>query len=453
MTTVCFGAIEAPNFLRRLQALDVRHLAVNASRLRKRNWRLIDHLADFDLLVAFCDLQGDLDVFTRWVEANRDERMLEVFPPGAELPDHPRAVPTWDGHDTGLLLRLCKRYDRLAVGRDVLRDEDKTRRLVSIARKQATRLIGFTGSPVEADEARLDIVVNTAWVNTMRYGVTHVWDGRVLHNYEKAEKEAARTRHRADIERLGIFWEGVRDDEDEAVVALSVASWNAWAEARSRPVATMEPESGSGEVLPFTPRAIATEPAEIPVEPRPRERTMLPVAAMGSMALPAVEDGHPSTLPVLRSNRENVRQCDTCALAGRCPKYEEHAACAFDAPVAFENVSQILGVAQFGLEVHVQRLMFALFAEQIEGQVLDPRVSAEIDRLYTILGKLKDLSDNSDELTIRMKTKAGAGRVAALFGSEAATRAAKLPGGGLDAQGSDRLLGEIFDVMGEPSDT
>ena len=445
---IAFGAVESPGFLRRLQALDVQELAINISRLRRKSWRPIDVVPDATLLVASIDLTAAPADLDRWLaQAEGDERVLPVYPPGAEF-DHPRGVPTWDGEQVPHLIKLCRRYDRVAVGRDVLKDEAHTARLVSVARKHDTALVGFTGSPVEAEEAHLDILVNTVWVNSFRYGVTHVWDGRKLHNYPSDDKVACRLRHRADIERLGVLWEGVRDDEEEAVVALSIASWRAWAEAQDRSVATTHPHHPSAQVVLLPGAAIATEP----VEPRQRETVPLPVVGTRFLASPGVEDAGEATYPVLRSNPTNVRQCDTCALAGRCPKYEEHASCAFEAPVSFENVSQVLGVAQFGLELHVQRLMFAMFAEQVEGEVLNPRVSAEIDRLYAILGKLKDLSDNSDELTIRMKTKAGAGRVAALFGSEAATRAAKLPGGGLDPGGSDRLLGEIFDAMGEPQD-
>jgi len=74
------------------------------------------------------------------------------------------------------------------------------------------------------------------------------------------------------------------------------------------------------------------------------------------------------------------------------------------------------------IEMQVERTMFASFAEQLEGQGVDPTLSREFDRVFTMVEKLKDISDTRDLLSLKVKAREGSGVLERILGAPAAEK-------------------------------
>jgi hypothetical protein len=70
-----------------------------------------------------------------------------------------------------------------------------------------------------------------------------------------------------------------------------------------------------------------------------------------------------------------------------------------------------------------QRVLFARFAEELDGQGADPTVSAELERFFRLLKDMKDISDTRDVMKLQLEARAGAGVLSRLFGNEVGVRA------------------------------
>jgi hypothetical protein len=80
------------------------------------------------------------------------------------------------------------------------------------------------------------------------------------------------------------------------------------------------------------------------------------------------------------------------------------------------------------VEVQTQRVLFSRFGEEITGAP-DPDVGREMDRLFGMVEKWKEIEDNRDTLELNMKMKGGganAGMLSRLFGSRVGENAMAL---------------------------
>jgi hypothetical protein len=81
----------------------------------------------------------------------------------------------------------------------------------------------------------------------------------------------------------------------------------------------------------------------------------------------------------------------------------------------------------------------------MEGQGIDPALSAEMDRLFNLVDKFKNISDNRDVVRLNVEARGSAGVLSRLFGSKAGETARMLPDGGLDSIETDALYAEVID--------
>jgi hypothetical protein len=92
------------------------------------------------------------------------------------------------------------------------------------------------------------------------------------------------------------------------------------------------------------------------------------------------------------------------------------------------------------------RVMFARFAEELEGQGLDPALSQEMDRVFNLVSKFKDINDTREMVRLEVETRGGAGVLSRIFGSKAGETARQLPNGGMSPDATNALYAEIIDV-------
>ena len=310
-------------------------------------------------------------------------------------------------------------------------------------------LIAVTGSSRGVE--RLDALVSSAWIASQRFGETQVWGGTKLHRYAGSRKAEARPKHRADIERLGIDYKLIEADDPEETARLAVVSWMAWEERHTSPetenvVALSSTEAysdsdGTGS------RHVAL--ASAPVAARhDRAQILLPVIGLEDHEERSVNgEGVESvtTTQSLVGVGQLMRACNSCHIASKCVGYQQGASCAFKIPVVIKSKAQLQGLMQTVIEIQGQRVLFARYAEEVEGQGLDGTLSSEIDRLFKSLSMMKDINDTRDVLRMQIEAKANGGMLSRLFGSDVGQKAQALE----MPVTSDQVL-DVFERPDEP---
>jgi hypothetical protein len=119
--------------------------------------------------------------------------------------------------------------------------------------------------------------------------------------------------------------------------------------------------------------------------------------------------------------------------------------CAFSLPLEIKSKDQLQAAMKALLEMQVGRVMFARFAEELEGQGLDSNLSVEIDRVFNLVEKMARISDNREMLRIEVETRGSSGVLSRLFGAKAGETNRMLPNGGLSEDATDALYADVID--------
>lgn len=303
-----------------------------------------------------------------------------------------------------------------------------------------------------------------------------MWNGHKLYRYPAQKKESARRKHRADIVRLGVDYDAVAEDDVKEVAKLAVRSWLAWekhtfdhgSSAAYHPGEGVDDEdefdTETGEVVATSPetvndanqvsgsRAIATTEVEMRHD---SERELLPVFGVQSVVSTeshtTAEGDETYEIEQVKENvvnysKRSLRQCDSCYLAPRCPRFKEHSDCAYDLPLEVRTKGQLRALLTAMVEMQASRVMFAKFAEDLEGQGMDPGLSAEMDRLFRLVKDFKDIQDTRDVFRMEVEAKAGSGVLSRIFGASAAEKVTELERP-MDTPAIDRVIldAEVLD--------
>jgi hypothetical protein len=159
-----------------------------------------------------------------------------------------------------------------------------------------------------------------------------------------------------------------------------------------------------------------------------------------------------SYIPTVAEGSQRV--CDTCYVNATCPKFVAGHRCAFGVPVRMRSRDDLLAVAGMMVEIQTDRVLFARFAENLEGGFANPKVSAEIDRFWKNMEALRTISDNSEFMKVTIEARGKVGAISRLFGKGAGQRMAELPEGGFSEAETDAVLSGIMDAefIGEDDD-
>lgn len=379
-------------------------------------------------------------------------------------------IPIWnDGDDLERLAFLCQRYGRAAISDKAVNSKTNSR-IRSLASRWDAKLVGITSKTDLIEEMMWDSVLVNSWTSAIRYGETQVFDGHGLRRYPSQNKESSRKKHRSDIVRLGVDIDDVLNDDAQTLGLLAVKSWLAW-EAKN---VAYDPSYDSDEVEQFVDNgdevvgsslkqvskgsedirgsSIAISPLEKRHE---SERMLLPVMGIEQVASfgpqgESDEDGidiDPQQVPVVRYQDSSVRQCNSCYLASRCPAFKENTDCAYKMPVEIRTKDQLQGTLRAMLEMQTSRVLFARFAEELEGQGIDTQLSAEMERLFKMVERFKDISDTREFVRMEIETRSGSGVLSRLFGAKAGEVNRELPTGShIYQQDMDAFTSSIIDA-------
>jgi hypothetical protein len=407
-----------------------------------------------EVYVYTSDGDEDVNKFDEFIRTHADDITMVVGRPdynGDWLGE--KYVPLWnDEHDVERLAYLCQKYGRAAIS-DRAINAKTLPRIRQLQQRWNAALLGITSKVDTIESVEFDTVIVSSWTSVVRYGETQIWDGHGLRRYPAQKKETARRSHRNDIVRMGIDYDAVQADDVSEVARLAVKSWLAW-EAHTFNAGAYHPSGEDDEAEFSTPDmgGIATTPplnatSTFPVSSLPTlaidppmtrhesERKLLPVMGIervvekGTFTTPdgeEVEETQGHEVSILRHNTSGIRSCDSCYLAPRCPSFQEHSECAYKIPVEIRTKQQLQAVLTAMLEMQTSRVLFARFAEELEGQGMDPNLSQEMDRLFKLVQQFKDIEDSRDLVRIEMEAKGSAGVLSRIFGEKASAKANEL---------------------------
>lgn len=470
---VFFGGAEKSSHRRILERAGVTRFGVNLTHfpIPKTKELVLSEVFTGETIIYTSEGDEDIHRFDDFIRQHEHNITAVIGRPdydGAWLGN--KYIPVWsDDKDLERLAILCQRYGRVAISDKAITGKTIPR-IRSLAQRWGVQLYGLTSKPDSIEALPWDTVIVGSWTSALRYGETQVWDGHALRRYPAQQKDSSRKKHRADIQRLGLNPDLVLADDTTEVGMLAIRSWQAWESRvydpqKQTPREALMTDSTPHEIAitPLTPTGEVgvsggTSIAMTPPEKRHEsERLLLPVMGVESITTigqkTQSEQGEsyevdPEEVPVIRYTNSLLRQCDNCYLASKCPAYKEHTECGFSLPVEIRTKDQLQSALRALLEMQVSRVMFARFAEEMEGQGLDTGLSAEIDRMFSLVNKFKDISDTRDVIRMEVEARGSAGVLSRLFGQKAGETARELSTP-LPTQALDEMAMEIIDYEGD----
>ena len=398
MTTLWFAGAENSSHHGLFEVCDVDRVAFNVGSW-KRNYQnvwnneLPVHDENFDW-VAWTDSSSNDDDLLEAIEAMGCYPGLVVATPDSSWSEHQQFFPLWDGEGA-----LEPSLNGVWVTDNVFADKALLRRV--FAAKTRDQLLGaVTGSSRHLE--RFDHIISNAWWQTNARGETQIWDGVKFWRFNSTNKTENRSQYSEAIERLGVNSQLVIEDDAVAVAMLALKSWQAY-EAEHLDVMPLnhlpEPLSEADDDDEEEPPSPTLRSSALAISDDER-RHVLPVI---SAYVEVTEDPSGDVLEekvMVKSRAQSLRQCDNCFLSMVCPAYEAQHECAYEIPVELTSKDQVGKTLQAVNEIQLQRLFFAVGAEQMQGQELQPEVGREMDRAVKLLQMTKEIMDDREHLKI-----------------------------------------------------
>ncbi|MFC4506998.1 MULTISPECIES: hypothetical protein [Streptomyces] len=375
----------------------------------------------------------NLDRLTYYVEFDAHQLGDEWIAEQRERLDKDKAIVVWrpeTGRDT--LEQLCRDWPHVGVTQAGIDRQDIAHLLPHLAKTTDTRLFGLGMTKTAALEHGLWYgATSTSWISPSQFGDTIVWAGKELHRYPRRYKDMSRARHKHAIADAGFDAEAVINDDPTEVLRLSVWSWRQLTDHINGTGVTAPGKALAGENADSPPEAVdrlhegVRHTGVTPATVEHREKVPFPGLAV---VRDAAEDGTPGRA-VLRTVDTGVRNCDRCYLSSSCPAAKPGSTCAFSLPVEIRTKDQRADVDAALLEMQAGRVFGLRFAEELEGGIVNPVLSEEMDRLGKMLKRVEDKEENSFSVKITATRKGAAetGLISRLFGRDEGEQARSLP--------------------------
>jgi hypothetical protein len=432
-----FAGAESPSHLKTLRDEGITRVAVNITALSRRTQNLEDWASQERLAGLEWILYADSPL-TAWDSALTvlSGAMAEEVPPEAVVGPISWGentwlgdsdiffAPTWDGTDNAQLRHCVDTYGAVFLPDPVVENQNALR--TAQAAVSGAQVIGALTGRSRGLEG-FTVVISSAWWAVQKHGETQVWDQGKLHRYNSKDKLVKRQQHREGIAALGCDPEAVLADDPAACARLAIRSWQAL-EANAKRKISVVPIAGRSEVAnpDFTTNLSDGSTLRRVDSDRVEGRhATLPVIGLETLEMTSKDmdgDDRVSVVETLTVTTESLRRCDTCSYSLQCPSFQTGEKCAYNIPVVIRSKDQLQNVLRAVVEVQTQRLLMMRFGEEITGAP-DPDVGKEMDRLFNMVEKWKDIEDNRDTLEVSVKAKGEMGMLSRLFGSKVGTNA------------------------------
>jgi len=377
--------------------------------------------------------------------------------------------PVWKpemGH--AALFSLSEKWENVALlGETIESDTTLAGRTRALQGQFGTNYHGIAcAKPDNLRQVPLATASTLAWLSPMMRGETIVWDGTRLVRYQKKMKDQARPRYKSVIEKAGLDFDKILNDDNTEVTRLAIWSYQELEKSvdKKKPphLSVVDGEKlsdnsvdidspGSAETLGLDPdnRALEVrkdsdvERTKI-IERDPSESRTLPVFSVNTKTVIDKDESGRDLIrdvPVLETTSVSLRQCNSCFVAANCPAFKPDNACAFNLPVEVKTKDQLKGLLNAIIEMQGARVAFARFAEELNGGYPDPNTGQEIDRLFKIVKSLKELEDNREFVRMTVERQTTGGVMSALFGDRANTLR-EMPNGGISEEDTTRIISD-----------
>ena len=386
---------------------------------------------------------------------------------GFELGD--KYWPVWhqDSSHTGLFA-LAEQWKNVAIlGETIEADVTLAGRTRALQSQFGTTFHGLgCAKPDNLRQVPLATASTLSWLSPMMRGETIVWDGTRLVRYQKKQKDQARPRYKSVIEKAGLDFDKIMNDDSNEVTRLAIWSYLQLEKNldKKKPghltVVNDEKLSdksvnidspGDAETLGVDPdnrgvevrKESGLEPAKVTVRD-PSEMLNLPVFSISTKTVVDKDESGRDVVKdvsIMQSNSTSLRQCDTCFVAANCPAFKPSNTCAFNLPVEVKTKEQLKGLLNAIIEMQGARVAFARFAEELNGGYPDPNTGQEIDRLFKLVKNVKELEENKEFVRMTVERQTSGGVMSALFGDRANTLR-ELPNGGISEEETTRIISE-----------
>lgn len=380
-----------------------------------------------------------------WIESRRNDSYGSIPPEKLVVVWHP---------DFGYsaLRDMLGKYPNVAVPS---MDKLVAARVHGAARAAGEHLLGLRlAHPFDLPGGLYKAMLSSSWISPAKYGETHVWDHNRMRRYSPKQKLQARQRHANDFRKAGFDPGKILNDDKIEVPKYTIWAW-LQLEASLGTHRVFSAKATNGKVAVTNGSGVTTQKVDIdmtrvdtllaegaailsrvhepqngstnPYLPVLAEPPMIPGFGFRTVKTqvpdPDGEDGFKEVdQQVVTVSSQSMRQCDSCSLSSNCPGFESGASCKFHMPVEIRTRDQLLGVLTAALELQWQRVAFGKFAEDLEGGYPNQNLSGEVDRLFKLVERFKDISDNRDTLSLQIKAGnlgAPGGLLRKIFGANA----------------------------------
>lgn len=380
--------------------------------------------------------------------------------------------PVWNpemGHRA--LFALCDNWENVAIlGTTIDSDTTLAGRTRALQGQLGTKFHGIAcAKPDNLRQIPFETASTLSWLSPMMRGETIVWDTTRLVRYQKKQKDQARPRYKNVINKAGLDFDKIINDDSNEVTRLAIWSYLELEKSmdKKKPPhltvvdgeklsdnSTHIDDPGSAETLGIEPdnsalevrKDSALEPTKVIVRDASEIRTLPVFSVNTKTVIDKDSDGRDliRDVPVLETTSVSLRQCDTCFVAANCPAFKPQNSCAFNLPVEIKTKDQLKGLLNAIIEMQGARVAFARFAEELNGGYPDPNTGQEIDRLFKIVKSLKELEENKEFVRMTVERQTSGGVLSALFGDKA-NALKEIPNGGISEENTTRIISDHID--------
>ena len=373
--------------------------------------------------------------------------------------------PVWKpemGHPA--LFALSEKWENVAILGEVIEsDTTLAGRTRALQGQFGTNYHGIAcAKPDNLRQVPLATASTLSWLSPMMRGETIVWDGNRLVRYQKKMKDQARPRYKNVIQKAGLDFDKILNDDSNEVTRLAIWSYQELEKSvdKKKPphLTVVDSEKLSDNSAykddPGSAETGSAEPDNRTLEVRkdsdvvkgrtPEEMRTLPVFSVSTKAIIEKDSTGRDIIqdaPVLSTSGVSLRQCNTCFVASNCPAMKPDSACAFNLPLEVKTKEQLKALLNAIIEMQGSRVAFARFAEELNGGYPDPNTGQEIDRLFKIIKQLKELEENKEFVRMTVERQTSGGVMSALFGDRASTLR-QLPNDGLSEEDTTRIISD-----------
>jgi hypothetical protein len=495
-----FAGAEIPSHRSLLTAEKVPHVGMSYMGLRRRikfskPWLINDHYPPDQsvFLDSGChtlnragvevtpeEIQAIADHYDEFVEKNLDRVQayteFDALPMGRDWIearrqhlDPERSIVVWhEEWGIDVLKRMADQYPYIAVGQATCGDRDIIPLLRSISRNIKLHGMGFSSPPLMLS-ADWYSVSSTTWLSAAQHGETFIWTGSEMKRYPTRYKAQARKRHRTLITSAGFDIDLIEADDATENLRLSLWSWQ-------RQITHISQRHGNG-VTATTETATAgneENPLASVTAIRPKaenERVTQPATERVKKLLPGItteefvhrytdpETGERKTRTEHRINAvdPNVRVCDGCFLAQKCPEYSPGESCVYEMPIKVKTKEQYIALLDSLITMQSMRVFSMRMSEEVEGGYADPNLSSEMDRLAKYVKLKADIEEAGFTFSMKMAGRGEGqggevGIISRLFGARSDGPPALSPAGTVSAESALSQMGIVdAEVVEEPA--